>query len=68
MDETVAVGLSGAFKLDHILPFPPILFRYVSNFFTFILGGQFLLLQRANIEKREFSQLKKWLTQKGLSA
>ena len=38
-------GLSvpGAFKLDHLQPIEPLLFPDFSNFFTFILGGQFLL-------------------------
>ena len=58
----------GAFKLDHLHPVKPILFSKFYNFFTFILGGQFLLPQRANNEKREFSQLQKWTRQRGLSA
>ena len=51
--------MPGAFKLDHLLPFKPILFGNFSNFFTFIQGSQFLLpqSQRANNEKGEFSQL-----------
>ena len=57
-----------AFKLDHLQPVKPILFPKFYNFFTFILGGQFLLPQRANTEKREFSQLQKWLRQRGLGA
>ena len=36
------------FNLDHLHPFEPLLFQNFSNFFTFILGGQFLLPQRAN--------------------
>ena len=40
-------------KLDHLQPFKPILFWEISNFFTFILGSQFLLPQRANNGKRE---------------
>ena len=42
------VSVPGAFKLDHLQPFKPILFWNFSNFFTFILGSQFLLPQRAN--------------------
>ena len=34
-----------AFKLDHLQPIEPLLFPYFSNFYTFILGGQFLLPQ-----------------------
>ena len=34
--------------LDHLQPIKPILFLNFSNFFTFILGSQFLLPQRAN--------------------
>ena len=40
--------MPGAFKLDHLQPFKPILFRKFSSFFTFILGSPFLLPQRAN--------------------
>ena len=40
--------MPGAFKLDHLQPFKPILFWEIFNFFTFILGSQFLLPQRAN--------------------
>ena len=40
--------LPGAFKLDHLQPFEPILFWNFSIFFTFILGGQLLLPQRAD--------------------
>ena len=58
----------GAFKLDHKQPFEPLLSQKISNFFTFILGGQFLLPQRANMEKREFIQLQNWMRQRGLSA
>ena len=36
--------------------------------FNFHTGGQFLLPQRANNEKREFTQLQKWTRQRGLSA
>ena len=50
-----------AFKLDHLHPFQPILFWQFSNFFTFILGSPFLLPQRANNGKREFSQLQNWM-------
>ena len=58
----------GAFKLDHLQPFKPILFRNIFIFFTFILGGQFLLPQRAINGKREFSQLQNWMRQMGLGA
>ena len=53
--------MPGAFKLDHLHPFKPLLFLKFSTCFTFILGGQFLLPQRANNEKREFPQLKNWM-------
>ena len=36
--------------------------RPFSNFFTFILGSPFLLPQRANNGKGEFSQLPIWIT------
>ena len=47
------VWVPGAFKLDHLQPFKPILFWQFSMCFIFILGGQFLSPQRANSEKRE---------------
>ena len=47
--------MPGAIKLDHLQPIEPILFKKIVNFFTFILGGQFLLPQRANNEKGEFA-------------
>ena len=58
----------GAFKLDHLHHFKPLLFWENFNFFTFILGGQFLLPQRANNGKREFTQLQNWMRQRGFSA
>ena len=36
------VSVPGAFKLDHLHPVKPILFFKFYNFFTFILGGQFI--------------------------
>ena len=62
------VRAPGAFKLDHLQPFAPIIFLKFYNFFTFILGGQFLLPQRANNGKGEFSQLQKWMSQRVFSA
>ena len=47
------VSVPGAFKLDLLQPFKPILFTRIFSFFTFILGSQFLLPQRANNGKRE---------------
>ena len=49
------VWVPGAFKLDHLHPFKPILFWKFSICFIFILGGHFLLPQRANSEKGEKS-------------
>ena len=60
--------MPGAFKLGHLQPFEPILFYKLSICLTFILGGQFLLPQGANSEKREFIQLQNWRIQRGLSA
>ena len=57
--------MPGAFKLELLQPVKPILFN---NFFTFILGSQFLLPQRANNGKREFTQLQKWMMQRIFSA
>ena len=45
--------MPGAFKLDHLQPLKPTLLLEFSICCTFILGGQFLLPQRANTEKRE---------------
>ena len=42
------VSVPGAFKLDDLQSFKPILFPKFFNLFTFILGSQFLLPQRAN--------------------
>ena len=36
-------SLPGAFNLDHLQPFKPILFHHFSVCYIFILGGQFLL-------------------------
>ena len=58
----------GHFKLDHLHPVKPLLLPQYSYFFTFLLGGQFLLPQRANTEKRELFQLQKWTRQRGLGA
>ena len=62
------VSVPGAFKLDHLHPVKPILFPKFYNFFTFILGGQFLLPQGANNGKREFYQPQKWISQRVFSA
>ena len=51
------VSSAWAFKLGHMHPFKTLLYWNISIFFTFILGGQFLLPQRANNGKGEFSQL-----------
>ena len=55
--------MPGSFKLDHLQPVQLILFKKIFTFFTFILGSQFLLPQRANNGKREFSQLQNWVRQ-----
>ena len=57
-----------AFKLDHLQPVKLLLSQKISNFLTFILGSPFLLPQRANFEKGEFSQLPIWMRQRGFSA
>ena len=62
------VLVPGAFKLDDLHPFKPILFWKFSICFIFILGAQFLLPQRANSEKREFFQFQIWMIHRGLSA
>ena len=60
--------MPGAFKLDHLQPIKPLLFPNFYIFFTFILGGQFLLPQRANMEKREISQSQNKMRQRGSCA
>ena len=62
------VLMPGAFKLDHLQPVESIWFWNFSYFCIFILGSQFLLPQRANNQKREFSQLQKRMTPRGLDA
>ena len=61
-------SVPGAFKLDHLQPLKPILFLKFSNFSLLLLGVQFLLPQRANNGKGEFSQLQKWMSQRAFSA
>ena len=56
--------MTGTFKLDHLHPAEPILFWKFSYFSTFILGSHFLLPKRANMQKREFSQLQNWMRQR----
>ena len=53
--------MPGSFNLDHLHPFEPLLFWKFSNFFTFILGGQFLLPQRSNNGKEGLIQLQNWM-------
>ena len=60
--------VSGAFKLHHLQPIVPLLSLNISIFFTFILGVQFLLPQRAINGKREFTQPQNWMRQRVFSA
>ena len=62
------VRVPGAFKLDHLHPIKPLLFWKFSNFFNFMLGGQFLLPQKANNGKREILQPQNWMRQRVFSA
>ena len=50
--------MPGTFKLDHLHSIKPLLSRNFSIFSTFILGGQFLLPQRANNGKGDSSNPK----------
>ena len=50
--------MPGAFKLEHLQPIKPILFQKIFNYFSFILGGQFLLPQKTINYKRELAQPK----------
>ena len=61
-------SVPGAIKLDHLQPVEPLLVWKNSSFFTFMLGGQFLLPQRANNGKREFFQPQNWLGERVFSA
>ena len=56
------------FTCRSLQPVEPLLFNTFSNFFTFILGGQFVLPQRVNYQRRELSQLKNWMRQRVSSA
>ena len=56
--------MSGVFKLNHMQPFKPILILLFSICLTFIY--KLLPIQRANNEKGEFSQLQKWMGQRGI--
>ena len=62
------ISVPGAFKLDHLQPVEPILFRKNSNSFTFILGSPFLLPQRLIMGKGKISQLPIWMTQRDFIA
>ena len=62
------VWVPWAFKLEHLQPVKPILFWKFSNFFTFILGAQFLLTQRANKGNCEFFRPQNWTRQRVFSA
>ena len=61
------ISVNGAFKLDPLQPIKQILLLQFSICLIFTLGGQFLLPQRANSEKREFSQLQKSMRQGSFS-
>ena len=50
-----------AFKLDHLQPVKLLFSHKISNFFTFILGSQFLLPQREKGWKCENGILPTWL-------
>ena len=49
-------------------PLSPFCSKKVSTFFTFILGGQFLLPKWPNNGKREFSQPQNWMRQRVFGA
>ena len=52
------VAMSGAFKLDNLQTFKPHLIKNHANFFSFLMGSQYLSpSHRANIEDWEFSPL-----------
>ena len=51
----------GIFILDQEEAVDYILFSEILQFFTFILGSNFLLPQRANNGKVDFTQLQNWM-------
>ena len=61
-------SVPGAFKLDHLQQIKPILFPKFSNFFTIILGGQFLLPHRGEGWKWENGNLPTRVKQRVFSA
>ena len=63
----IRISVPGAFNLGHLEQVGLILFWNFSKCFIFILGGQFLLPQRAKCEKGEFFQFQNWMRQRGLS-
>ena len=68
LSSALSHSVPGAFKLDHLQPFKPILFWQFPICSIFILGGQFLLPQRGNSEKRDIFQFQKWMRQGVFSA
>ena len=62
------VSVPGAFEMDHLQPFKPLLFWKISNSFTFILWSQFLFPQRANNGSWEICPFPIWISLRGLSA
>ena len=58
------VSVPGAFKLDHLQPFKPILFWNFSNFWLSYPRGQFLY----SPGRREIGILPTWVRNRGLSA
>ena len=64
----LTISVLSATKLEHLQPIEPFLFQNFFNFFSFILGGQFLLPQRANNGKGGFIQLQNWMRQGVFSA
>ena len=62
--------MPGAFNLDHLQPFELILSQKIFNFFTFILGSQFLLPpeEKAYNGKGNSFQFLKRMRQGGFSA
>ena len=58
------VTVPGAFKSDYLQPFKPICFKKFFICLIFIIGGQFLLPQLANNEKRGISKMQRRMRHK----
>ena len=68
MNETRGFQCLGHSNWTICSPSSPFYSKRFATFFSFILGGQFLLPQRANNGKGGFIQLQNWMRQRGFIA